>query len=126
MNSNDYYCFSADVIEPRFPTVPFARPSDEGNEPFTVAQWSELYHDRSGYSAFSVLLQLEPALLLGAYRSIYGQLPRTDENDFYLFNLAELRDLVMSLWPEARTQRYVRRCKSGQHLEKLRAKASAK
>ena len=118
--------FSAETIAPYFPKVHLDVPADrDGTGAQTVATWAEWRYapDRYSTSAISVFLQFDPALQLGTYRSLYGCKPQTNSDGEVVFTEAELRDLCMALWPEARSKYFVRRCRAGWHRQRLLAAA---
>jgi len=119
---------TAEFINPMYPSRPLERPRDDASlgGANSVAVWTEwLYSQKTNRGhQYTCLLHLEPALLIGAYRSVFGDLPRTNADGEYILNEGEMQYLCSCLWPEARTQDYRRRCQAGKHLEKLRAVAS--
>jgi hypothetical protein len=112
-----------DSISPMFPKPPLERPrfKDDRCFPLSVYRkepdfWSE---------PLQAVFNLEPALLLGAYRAVFGCLPDTDANGETVLYEAELRDLAQALWPEVRSAAFRRRCAATKHLQRLRSLGSA-
>jgi hypothetical protein len=121
----DNHCcllLTPDSIDPLFPTPPLDRPryKDDRYFPLSVYRENATFWNETSQAVFF----LEPALLLGSYRSLYGCLPDVDADGETILFEAELRDLAQALWPEVRSDAYKRRCAATKHLKRLRSLGS--
>ena len=108
-----------DCISPMLPSVPLERPRYKGDLHFPLSTYQKEPH--FWCESLQAVFFLEPALLLGAYRGLYGCLPDVDDNGESVLWESELRDMAQALWPEVRSDAFKRRVAATKHLKRLRS-----